>query len=195
MRDGIEYEFDVCGDMDQENTLQVTKSRCPKLSGELFPKPGKELADVSKEWLGSQDAPTEPPRIDPPRAHPAAGESNLVNRIEEPKAAPAISKELTLIWSRMCRPRGVLKEFEELKGEIERLAGSTGTAEYCRTLRQHGVENPKLFKASQPARLCARDVFGLLETLRENARENNSPLELDTNGADVGEPGVAEKVR
>ncbi len=52
MRDGIEYEFDVCGDMDQENTLVITKSRCPKLAGGVFPKPGKELADVLKEWLG-----------------------------------------------------------------------------------------------------------------------------------------------
>ena len=44
MRDGIEYEFDVCGDMDQENTLVITKSRCPKLAGGVFPKPGKEFA-------------------------------------------------------------------------------------------------------------------------------------------------------
>ena len=57
MREGIEYEFDVCGDMDQENTLQITKSRCPKLSGGVFPKPGKELADALKEWLGSEAAP------------------------------------------------------------------------------------------------------------------------------------------
>src|SRR5437868_12471453 len=52
MRDGIEYEFDVCGDMDQDNTLLITKSRCPKLAGGVFPKPGKELADLLKEWLG-----------------------------------------------------------------------------------------------------------------------------------------------
>jgi hypothetical protein len=31
MRDGIEYEFDVFGDMDQEHTLVITKTRCPKL--------------------------------------------------------------------------------------------------------------------------------------------------------------------
>src|SRR2546423_7087663 len=43
MREGIEYEFDVCGDMDHENTLDITKSRCPKLTGAAFPKPGKEL--------------------------------------------------------------------------------------------------------------------------------------------------------
>src|SRR5690606_22027456 len=27
MRDGIEFEFDVCGDLDQENNLTITKSR------------------------------------------------------------------------------------------------------------------------------------------------------------------------
>ena len=49
MRDGIEYEFDVCGDMDHYNTLVITKSRCPKLAGRVFPKPGKELEDLLKE--------------------------------------------------------------------------------------------------------------------------------------------------
>jgi hypothetical protein len=63
MREGIEHEFDVCGGMDQENTLQVTKSRCPKLSGGVFPKPGKELADALKEWLGSEAAPNREPQI------------------------------------------------------------------------------------------------------------------------------------
>jgi hypothetical protein len=38
-------------------------------------------------------------------------------------------------------------------------------------------------------------MFGLVENLRENAQENKSPFELDTNGAHVGEPGVAEKAR
>jgi len=120
MRDGIEYEFDVCGDMDQENTLQVTKARCPKLSGELFPKPGKELADVLKEWLGSQEASTEPPQpsIDAPHALPMPHENNLVNSTEQPEATPAISKELTSIWKRMCHPRGVAKEFADLKREV-----------------------------------------------------------------------------
>jgi hypothetical protein len=56
MRDGIEYEFDVCGDMDEENTLVITKSRCPKLASWVFPQPGRELADVLKEWLGGAPA-------------------------------------------------------------------------------------------------------------------------------------------
>ncbi len=59
-----------------------------------------------------------------------------------------------------------MKEFEACEAEMERLAGTTGVAEYYRILRQHGVDHPKRFKASQPARLCAKEVFGLLEELR-----------------------------
>ena len=59
MRDGIEFEFDVCGEIDQDNTLTVTKSRCPKLSGAVINRPGKEMADTLREWL--QGAPDERP--------------------------------------------------------------------------------------------------------------------------------------
>jgi hypothetical protein len=51
-RDGIEYEFDVVGDMDVENTLVISKSRCSALSGAVIQRPGKELADQLVEWLG-----------------------------------------------------------------------------------------------------------------------------------------------
>lgn len=57
MRDGIEYEFDVCGDMDQENTLIVTKSRCPQLAGGVYRKPGADVAVVLKSWLAPAPKP------------------------------------------------------------------------------------------------------------------------------------------
>jgi hypothetical protein len=50
-RDGVEYEFDLCGDLDQENTLIITKSRCPALSGQQIEKPGEQLAATLKAWL------------------------------------------------------------------------------------------------------------------------------------------------
>jgi hypothetical protein len=158
MRDGIEYEFDVCGDMDQENTLQVTKSRCPKLSGGIFPKPGTELVDVLKDWLGFKSAHTQlsQPSSDPPKDVEEPNDGIAVKVADRAQPAPAIPEELEKIWIRMCRPRGVLKEFEELKREIERLAGSTGLAEYSRLLRQHGVDDPKRFRASQPASMRQR---------------------------------------
>ena len=50
-REGIEYEFDVVGDMDQQNVLTITKTRCPALSGQTIPKPGSGLATMLKGWL------------------------------------------------------------------------------------------------------------------------------------------------
>ena len=83
----------------------------------------------------------------------------------------------------MCSPRGVVKEFEELKSAIEALAGSTGAAEVHRILRQHGVEKPRDFPSSHPAQMCDKEVFALLAELRE-AAQHQEPLSL----ADAGAP-------
>ncbi len=55
-RDGIEYEFDVVGDLDQEHVLSITKSRCPVLSEQVIPKPGSGLAAMLKDWLEGDTA-------------------------------------------------------------------------------------------------------------------------------------------
>jgi hypothetical protein len=195
MRDGIEYEFDVCGDMDQENTLVITKSRCPKLAGGVFPKPGKELADVLKEWLGG--APAERVEPEPASEAPAAPEEpkkgETVNGVGSSQTVTVLTEELAAIWKRMCSPRGVVMEFDALKASVEALAGSTGVAEYYLILRQHGVDRPRQFQSAQPARLCAKDVYVLLEQLRSNARENQreSPLagEGEAVRVEVGQAG------
>lgn len=50
-REGIEYEFDVVGDLDHDNTLTVTKSRIHTLSKAVIPMPGEELAHQIRDWL------------------------------------------------------------------------------------------------------------------------------------------------
>jgi hypothetical protein len=50
-RDGIEYEWDIVGELDKENTLIITKSRCKALSGKSFAQPGADLARAIKAWL------------------------------------------------------------------------------------------------------------------------------------------------
>jgi AAA domain len=50
-RDGIEYEWDIVGELDKENTLVITKSRCKALSGKSFAQPGAELGEAVKTWL------------------------------------------------------------------------------------------------------------------------------------------------
>lgn len=58
-RDGLEYEFDVVADMDLNNTLVVSKTRCPELTGKIYHHPGKNMADVLLTWL-TDGAPATP---------------------------------------------------------------------------------------------------------------------------------------
>lgn len=50
-RDGLEYEFDVVGDLDAENNLIIGKTRCSALAGLVFPKAGQEVAEMLNAWL------------------------------------------------------------------------------------------------------------------------------------------------
>lgn len=50
-REGLEYEFDIVMDLSQANEAVVSKTRCPQLTGGVFPQPGPEVAQVIKDWL------------------------------------------------------------------------------------------------------------------------------------------------
>jgi hypothetical protein len=51
-RKGMEYEFDVVGAMDAENTLRILKSRCPSLHRQVIELPdGTLLAKQLLDWL------------------------------------------------------------------------------------------------------------------------------------------------
>lgn len=50
-RDGMEYEFDIVGDMDQEHNFIISKTRCDLLDGKVFNKPGEDLAAIILQWL------------------------------------------------------------------------------------------------------------------------------------------------
>jgi hypothetical protein len=179
MRDGIEYEFDVFGDMDQENTLVITKTRCPKLSGAVIQKPGTGLAEVLKEWL-AVDAP--PTLLTPPAASVSPSEiaaiaaepSNLVASVAVAREIPQLTvPDIGAMWKRMCTPRRVVEEFDRLRTMVVELAGSPGVAEYARILRECGAERPQDFKTSQTARLCAQRVCEWIEGLKAGGSRLN----------------------
>jgi hypothetical protein len=50
-RDGMEYEFDVVGDLSIDHQLVISKTRCSALDGKVIPMPGKEIADTLRTWL------------------------------------------------------------------------------------------------------------------------------------------------
>ena len=57
---GIDYEFDVAGELNQQHTLHISKSRCPALDGQSFTNPGRDVADLLHEWM-SDGVPAPPP--------------------------------------------------------------------------------------------------------------------------------------
>ncbi|NMP22632.1 ATP-binding protein [Sulfobacillus harzensis] len=58
-RDGLDFEFDVVGDMDSSNTLIVTKTRCRALSQAVIREPGEaNVAQTLKAWLTDGVPPT-----------------------------------------------------------------------------------------------------------------------------------------
>ncbi len=74
-RDGMEYEFDVIGDLDVDHTLHVTKSRCVALADAMVRKPGKEFAEKLLAWLDQgavESRPTPAPTTTSTSTKPAA---------------------------------------------------------------------------------------------------------------------------
>jgi hypothetical protein len=76
MRDGIEYEFTVCGDLTAEHLFMVSKSRCEALADAMIEKPGEALAGQLFEWINA--GAVKPARVvDTPQAQiPAASKPN-----------------------------------------------------------------------------------------------------------------------
>lgn len=59
-RGGVEYEFDIIGRMDADNTMQIEKARDPegKLEGRVIAKPGAAFVAELSGWLNKGDTPT-----------------------------------------------------------------------------------------------------------------------------------------
>lgn len=51
---GIEYEFDVAGELNHEHILTISKSRCSELTDRTFLYPGREIAEILKSWIHSE---------------------------------------------------------------------------------------------------------------------------------------------
>ena len=97
-RDGMEFEFDVMGEMDQDNTLMVSKTRCPALAGAVIAKPGTPLAETLRAWLSGAPAPELTPK---PVQQSSASASNG-------HASPAKPSKVAQRWSSLqLRMRGL----------------------------------------------------------------------------------------
>ena len=120
-RDGLEYEFDVVGDLDQDNTLIVTKTRCSALHAAVINRPGRELADTLAAWLDGEPVPDLPEPLPP-----VTTKSNGSGRPAVIKSGKwvAATKELAARCPYFVRPNGQ-PDFTRMAA----LAGQNGYAE------------------------------------------------------------------
>jgi hypothetical protein len=61
-----------------------------------------------------------------------------------------------------------------LKEAITQAAGAQGETGYTDILRRHGVENSSQFKSSQPARLCAKELFQAIQSFQQACAANGA---------------------
>lgn len=128
-RDGMEYEFDVVGELDMSNTLIITKSRVPELSGAVMEKPGKALGETLLAWL--QDGaeappqPAEPQRpTQPPPAPPApvqAAERPLQNGASTQNGATDGDGSSDPLERHFDQPPGDLGDMNKLPRTVDSL--------------------------------------------------------------------------
>jgi hypothetical protein len=86
-KDGLEYEFDLVADIDQENTFVVTKTRCPALSGFVAKRAGEDVASVLRAWLTDGEALPTPA---PPAVRPLVPELLAPELLRRLAAAPSL---------------------------------------------------------------------------------------------------------
>lgn len=68
MRDGIEFEFDVICDIDQDHTLKVTKTRIDEIDGLCIEKANEAFGQKLKAWLDAGGTPRSEPLTTKPEA-------------------------------------------------------------------------------------------------------------------------------
>ena len=111
-RDGLEFEFDVVGDLTAENDLVITKTRCPRLSGVVQKHPGDETSSILRAWLadGVPAAEVAPPSAPRPTETDLSeiGVGNLIANIEG------------------CTKPGDLGQLVPRLSEYKRATGGTG---------------------------------------------------------------------
>ncbi len=81
-REGLEYEFDIVGDLSAEHDLVITKSRCPEVTDAVINRPGEELAKTLRTWLdGTAPEPAAPPQELSVERDPEPPKASLADRL------------------------------------------------------------------------------------------------------------------
>lgn len=91
-RPGMEYEYDIVGDMDWAHILTVAKSRCPLVADMQVEKPGAAFIQIVMDWLEGIGSPLP---IETYKPAPIVADPDLVG-IDPAAAEPIAPSAMTL---------------------------------------------------------------------------------------------------
>lgn len=143
-REGLEYEFDLVGYLDEENTFLTDKTRCPVYAAAAITKPGAAAFAPFVEWLKGEQRQPRPP------AQPIDIGANQMNTVA---AAAHVAQQ----------------KIEDLKssGEIIRafaaIRETVGEFQYLGILAEFGVNDPKYLKDKPTATACYKKMLAVLK--------------------------------
>lgn len=147
-REGLEYEFDVVGDLELDNTLIVSKSRIPMLSGAVVRKPGPELAKQIGDWLSDgSPAPAGPLVFRDQAVNPAVTRDDLLKLHEEVKSVGLLHAAVTdadghpMTLGDLIIARGKALAPKPVQGRIDPKGAQRATIEELLTLRGFGTSD------------------------------------------------------
>jgi len=119
-REGLDYEFTLCGDMDQDHKLIISKSRCPAFADAVIDKPGKQFAEGLLAWLNDGapekveqkelNKPMEPSKVSLPAQKPIEVDQGYKNYAEV-QALIKGNEEEAVAW---CIKQGWIKDGEHM---------------------------------------------------------------------------------
>ncbi len=119
-REGIEYEFDLIGDMDQEHQIVISGSRCVALDGFVAHKPGENIIEPLRLWLGIDAERNQPA---PPPVEVKSEPQGIAQEFE-PGFTQEAAREVRKILSEAFPPEGAPTEPEIVKTVLEEFPGS-----------------------------------------------------------------------
>ncbi len=182
-REGLEYEFDLVGYMDEDNTFIVDKTRCPAYSKKAITQPAEKDFAAFNMWLRGVDrnAPAadisaaQAPTIVKNRPNDGANASPLPSakawNTANGNSSEEVPEAVNELWKRMTTRAGYTNVFADLKQNLVELLGpSYGESNFNAILKRYGRQTPDEFVSGQnrsfaEARQCARDLYRSVQEL------------------------------
>ncbi len=138
MRNGVEYEFTVVGDMDLDHRMVISKSRCAALADQVIqPHHAEEMATTFKAWLNSGEPMVSREQV--------AKLTDLLNGIEDPDDRKKSKALFVDAWD--VPDRLLASQFDEALAFAQELTSPPETAEATEGESDAGDEAQTLLDA------------------------------------------------